>query len=384
MRIGVDIRCLLEAQPGGIPHYTRQLLRELLTVDQQNEYVLFANSWRRPPFTISQPGAKLLYFRWPNKLFNSCMAILKRPYLDRLVGGVDLLYLPNLNFINVSPVCPMVLTVHDLSFELFPRFLSRKRRLWHQLIRPRHLCHRAVHLIAVSEQTKRDLIDLYAIPEDKITVIYPGLDDTIAQSPSETEVASVKQRYQLVQPYFLSISYQEPRKNLVALLQAFDRLKEQTGLGYELVLIGAPAWKKNELRSAHRKLKHASAVRLLGYVSDRDKWSLLRGADIFIYPSVYEGFGFPPLEAIRSGVPVIASAAASLPEVLGAAAILVQPYNLAEMVEALRQVALDQTLRAYLIKKQRQILESYTWRRTAEQTLQLFNNLAQQRHANWP
>ncbi|MFA5107158.1 MAG: glycosyltransferase family 1 protein [Patescibacteria group bacterium] len=382
MRIGVDIRCLSEARPGGVPRYTRQLLEHLLRLDQQNEYILYSNSWARPRAAFPQTNTQLRQTRWPNKLYNSSLALLRRPQLDRVIGPVDLFFVPNINFVSLSKNCPFVLTVHDLSFEIYPRFLNIKRRLWHAGVSPRRLARRADKIIAVSEQTKKDLIDVYEIPAERIEVIYSGIDEECFHESAAAEIKAVLAAHQLTQPYFLSIGFLEPRKNLVTLLQAFDQFKERSTLPHTLFIVGAAGWQYSQLQKMIAQLKHGRDIRLLGYLSDREKRCLLRAADLFIYPSVYEGFGFPPLESVAVGTPVIAAAAPALPEVLRDSAILVQPYNVRELTEALLASAGNDKLRQLLLSHRQEVLKNYTWQQTAKKTLDLFTNLVNNAHRN--
>ena len=382
MRIGVDIRCLSEAQPGGVPRYTRQLLEHLLRLDHQNEYFLYSNSWARPRTAFPQVNAHVRQTRWPNKLYNSSLAWLRRPKLDRVIGPIDLFFVPNINFVSLTRTCPLVLTVHDLSFEVYPRFLNIKRRLWHAGVSPRRLARRADKIIAVSQQTKKDLIDVYGISAERIEVIYSGVDEECFQECTVAEVQAVLDAQQVTRPYFLSIGFLEPRKNLITLLQAFDQFKERSTLPHSLLIVGAAGWQYNQLQKMIAQLKHGRDIRLLGYLSDREKRCLLRAADLFIYPSVYEGFGFPPLESVAVGTPVIAAAAPALPEVLRDGSVLVQPYNVRELTEALLASAGNDKLRQLLLSHRQDILKNYTWQQTAEKTLDLFTNLVNHAHRN--
>lgn len=382
MRIGVDIRCLSEPRPGGVPRYTRQLLDHLLRLDRQNEYILFSNSWAHSPETYDQPNVQLRQMRWPNKLYNASLACFRRPWLDRAIGPIDLFFVPNINFVSLSRNCPLVLTFHDLSFEIYPHFLNLKRKLWHAGVSPRRLAQRADKIIAVSQQTKKDLIDLYKIPAERIEVIYSGIDEDCLNEITDDDIANTLHIHHVKQPYFLSISYLEPRKNLIALLRAFSQFKERTTLPHTLLIVGAAGWQYAQLQKLIKKMPAGRDIRILGYLSDRDKRSLLKAADLFIYPSVYEGFGFPPLESLAVGTPVVAAAAPALPEVLGDGAVLVQPYNVSELAEALLACASNQKLRQKLLSRRQDFLVKYSWRRTAEQTLELFSKTVQNAHRN--
>ena len=161
MRIGIDIRCLTEKYYSGISEYTYNLLNELLKIDQQNQYFLFYNASRSvtlPKFDY--PNVEYKKYNYPNKIFNLSMTFLKYPAIDRLIGGVDVFLTPGFLFSHLSKKCRKILIIHDLSFEIYPDFFTFKKRLWHKLIRPKLLCQKADWLIAVSQNTKNDLVNL--------------------------------------------------------------------------------------------------------------------------------------------------------------------------------------------------------------------------------
>ncbi len=375
MRIGVDIRSLAEAQPGGVTGYTRDILRHLLKIDQKNEYVLFSNSWARPKFKITGENVQTVVARWPNKLFNSSLALLNQPKLDKMVKPIDLFFVPNLNFVSFSENCPVVMTFHDLSFELYPEFLSRKRRLWHKCVAPKRLARQAQRIVAVSESTKNDLIDLYGLNSDKIDVVYSGVSDEWADAISGQEVEQAKESLEINQPYILSVSFLEPRKNIAALLRAFDQLKSRFHTPHQLIIVGHTSWDQKNLESIQKGLDHKDSIRFVGYLDVKQKNALLKGAEVFVYPSVYEGFGFPPLESILAGTPVIASAASSLPEVLGESAIYVQPYNVSELTQALSSLINEPELKAKLLNKRDLLKSKYSWEKAARETLKVFEKV---------
>ncbi|MDD5342390.1 MAG: glycosyltransferase family 1 protein [Patescibacteria group bacterium] len=377
MRIGIDIRSLAEPKPGGVTRYAEQLLRRLFELDKKNEYTLFLNAWAQTErVDFDYPNVNYKTTRWPNKLFNSSLVFLKRPALDSLIGRCDVFFAPNLNFLSLSPDCPLVLTIHDLSFELYPKFLSWKRRLWHRFISPRRLVERADGIIAVSESTKRDLVELYRVSADKIKVIYPGVDARKFNSVTGRDLASVREKYRLNQSFIFSLSFLEPRKNLMATLQAFDLFKEKYPRPLQLILAGQSSWQHSQLERLRLSLKNREDVRFIGYVSESEKVCLMKLAQVFVYPSVYEGFGFPPLESLMAGTPVIISASASLPEVVGEAGIMIQPYNVAELTEAMRQVLNSPGLKQRLMNHRQELAEKYSWAKTAERTLNLLETTA--------
>jgi glycosyltransferase involved in cell wall biosynthesis len=385
MRIGIDVRCLAEGKRTGVEEYVIGLLGELFNQDTENEYVLFFNARRYGiPEIVTQwadehPHVSVRAFRFPNKLLNLLFWYLSWPKLDRLVGGTDIFFLPNLNFAAVSRKTKLVVTAHDLSFELYPETFSWQRRFWHFLVDFRRLVRRADRIIAVSQSTKSDLSARYGIPASRITVIHSGIDPRFAPlSRNDESLLAVKERYQLPYRFILSLGTFEPRKNVVALVRAYEALmdlKDPVLSRYQLVLAGTRGWKCEDIYRTIEQSPYRSKIILTGFVDDRDKPALYNLAAVFAYPSIYEGFGFPPLEAMASGVPTIVSHSSSLPEVVGDAGIMIDPYRPDELFRALEETLRDQELLRSLRERGLARAAAFSWSRTAEQTLELFRLL---------
>ncbi|MFH1225997.1 MAG: glycosyltransferase family 1 protein [bacterium] len=373
MKIGVDIRSLMEQQYSGVAEYTLNLLRALLEIDKKNQYLFFYNSLRKvslPEF--KQKNVKLCGFRYPNKLFNLGLKISDRWQLDKMLGGVDVFWLPNPQFANLSDKCQKVITFHDLSFERFPEFFSFKRRRWHELVNFKKLARQASRIIAVSESTKRDLMEFYKINPPaggKINVIHSGLNDLFNQEIISKE--KVKERYNLPDRFILYLSTLEPRKNVIGLIDAFNLIKSQT----KLILAGGEGWLYGDIYRAVANSPKKGYIKFLGYVADEDRPALYSLAELFVFPSFYEGFGFPVLEAMACGTPVITSANSSLPEISGGAAILINPYNVGELASAIDQVLLSDELKNRLKEKGREQARKFRWDETARETLAVFENI---------
>ena len=383
MRIGIDVRCLAEGKRTGVEEYTLALLRGLFERDQENTYILFFNAWDKdvPDFrwALQYPNVVVKKFRFPNKLLNLSLWYLHFPKLDTLVGGTDIFFLPNLNFAAVSHRTKLVVTAHDLSFELFPETFSWKRRLWHFLINFRRLVHLADTIIAVSQSTKDDLMMQYGVASDRIRVIYSGIGDQFhVMSRNDNELVRVQKKYHLPYKFILSLATFEPRKNILSLIQAYEALQK---LGnplfdkYALVIAGTRGWKCNEIFAAIRRSPYKDKIIMPGFIADDDKAAVYNLASVFVYPSLYEGFGFPPLEAMACGVPVIVSHSSSLPEIVGSAGILIDPYQPEELFLALQQILLHQTLTDMLRQKSLSQAMQFSWSKTAEQTLDTFRSL---------
>ena len=385
MRIGIDVRCLAEGKRTGVEEYTLALLSGLFELDRENEYILFFNAWKKDvPDFVSECAARyqnvtLKAFRFPNKLLNLSLWYLHFPKLDRLIGGTDIFFLPNLNFASVSQKTKLVVTAHDLSFELFPETFSLKRRIWHFFINFKRLALSADKVIAVSHSTKDDLMTYYGVPEDRITVIESGIGGQFhAMSRNDTELIRVQEKYHLPYRFILSLATLEPRKNILALIQAYEALlslKHPALEKYSLVIAGTRGWKCEEIFDAIAHSPHQDKILLPGFIADEDKTALYNLSSVFVYPSLYEGFGFPPLEAMASGVPVIASHSSSLPEVVGDAGILIDPYQPDELLSALKQVLTDQSLIESMRAKSLERAKMFTWEQAIRSTHDIFRAL---------
>lgn len=373
MKIGIDIRSLAGGKQSGVEEYVRGLLREVFIAGKEHEFILFFNAWGKVEpdlaFVEGLPHVTLKRFRIPNKLLNFALWYLRYPKLDRLIGGVDVFFMPNMNFAAVSKAVKLIVTVHDLSFEWFPETFSWKQRLWHYMVNLRGLLRRADKVIAVSRSTATDVIKRYHLPEEKVEVILSGVNDMFHPlDRNDIRLIEVQKKYKLPYRFILSLGTLEPRKNLVSLVQAYE-VFHQTAVGeavkYELVIAGSPGWKCEELLATIRRSPVRHHIHLLGFVDEQDKAALYTLSSVFVYPSFYEGFGFPPLEALTCGIPVIASHSASLPEVVGNAGILIDPYRPDEILQALRQVLSDKGLSALLAERAKVQKELFSWERSA-------------------
>lgn len=359
MKIGIDIRCLAEGNRTGVEEYTIGFLKRLFEQDSENEYLLFINSFKKIKEDLSwldeYSNVEVRNFGFPNKLLNFAMWFLRWPKIDILLGGVDLFFAPNISFIALSKKCKFILTIHDLSFERFPEYFSRKRRLWHYIVNARLLCNRADKILAVSKSTMDDLMMIYGVQEKKIEVAYPNLD---IKSFTESNISGDKtlkmmRDYKLPDEFILFLGTIEPRKNITSLVKAFEHLKK-SGKGYEnlkLVIAGRMGWSFEKIVQAVEKSPNKKDILFTGFVNDADKAVLYKLAKIFVYPSFFEGFGFPPVEAMASGVPVITSNCSSIPEVVQDAAVLIDPYRPAEISLALKLLLEDKVLYNDFIKK---------------------------------
>lgn len=380
MRIGIDIRCLTDGKRTGVEEYTINLLENIFQLDKKNEYILFTNSYHDSYFDerifAHFKNVKVKRFHFPNKLLNFCFWYLNWPKVDKMLGGVELFFMPNINFIALSPKVKLVLTIHDLSFEIFPETFSFKRRAWHAFINPRKLARRADQIISVSDSTMHDAAERFNIHENKISRIYNGVSEEMTElDRNDPKLIEVKERYHLPFNFILYLGTVEPRKNIPAIIKAFDQLKRMNRAEtnkYKLVIAGGMGWKVEEILKCGRQAEFTDDIIFTSCITNEDKAAVYTLASLFVYPSFFEGFGIPVLEAMRCGVPVITSNNSSLPEVVGAGAIMVDPDKPDELFKAMKEVLLDRELMQHMqLQSPRQAIR-FNWRTAARETLEIF------------
>lgn len=369
MKIGIDIRCLMEKNYSGISEYTYNLLKHIFQTDVANQYILFYNSSKQPNVPdFNFPNVSFKEYKYPNKLFNLSLRFLKIAEIDKMIGGVDVFLIPNFLFLNLSKDCQKILIVHDLSFEIYPEFFTFKKRLWHHLIGPQQLCEQADTIIAISENTKNDIVKIFNIAPEKIKVIYPGIADDFFEPISDETKLKVSQKYNLPSNYILYLGNLEPRKNVETLLKAFEKLENSS---VHLVLAGSKAWKYQNINKLYHNSKAKNRIHFLGYVDSDDKPALYSLAQAFIYPSIYEGFGLPPLEAAACGTPVITSFNSSLVEAVGESGLLVDPNNYNELAKVIDNLLADQKLQELLSTKGKLNTQNFRWNKASNEVLNL-------------
>ncbi|MBU2025677.1 MAG: glycosyltransferase family 1 protein [Patescibacteria group bacterium] len=370
IRIGIDTRALSESKRSGVEEYTENLLDSLFQIDQKNRYILFYNSFKKnlPAPLIhfeKYPNVFLRRFRLPNKLLNFMLWYLKFPKIDKLLK-TKILYSPNLIFTAISSRCRHLLTIHDLSFERHPEFFNRYRRFWHWLVNPRKLTKRAFRIITVSCSTKEDLINLYHCPPSKIKRVYPGIAAKLKPADTRSsEFLKIARKYQLPQKYILALSTLEPRKNIDSIIIAYNHLRQTRKITHKLVIAGGQGWLFEKTKDLIKNSRRRQDIILVGEVENKDRQYIYSAADLFVYPSFYEGFGFPPVEALACGTTVICSHISSLPEAVGDSALLVNPYNRNELAWAMERGLKDRKLKKILKISGRKQAKKFNWNKTA-------------------
>lgn len=372
MKIGIDIRTLMDRHYSGVPEYSLNIIKNLIKIDRENEYILFFNSFKDISMDIPEflaPNVSIVRTKYPNKLFSLSMKIFKYPKLDKLCK-VDVFFMPHMNFASFSADAKKVITIHDLSFLRYPEFFSFKKNIWHRLVDIKKDLKSFDKIIAISENTKDDIVELCSVAEEKIEVISSGIADDFKVFPKdEPKLKIVKEKYKLPDKFIFSLGNIEPRKNIEGIISAFELMQnkgEQSDC--HLVFAGAFGWKYKKIIKKWEKSAYKNKIHFLGFIDREDKPYLYNLASIFVYPSFYEGFGFPPLEAFASGLACISSANSSLSEVTKDAALLVDPYNTELLASTINSLLGSPKLRQNCINKGLKIVDTYKWDRSARET----------------
>ncbi|TSD02272.1 MAG: Uncharacterized protein Athens071425_65 [Parcubacteria group bacterium Athens0714_25] len=387
MKIGIDARCFSRGRVSGVEEYTMRILEELFSRDKKNKYVLFFNSWKKPVvdfgWTKKYPNVRLEIFRFPNKLINFLLWYFRWPKIDRFLGGVDIFFMPNMIFSAVSKKAKTLLTVHDLSFEYYPETFSIVRRMWHGFINLRAIAEEANQIVAISQSTEEDLRGIYGVKKDKIKIIPSAVSDKFFQmNRNDWKLIEVKEKYKLPFKFILFLGTIEPRKNISAIVTAYNQLREDSAekFGeYKLVIAGVEGWKAKDIFRTIRMSKFRKDIILTGFIEDDDKPALYNLSSIFVYPSLFEGFGFPPLEAAKCGTPVIVSNNSSFPEIIGSGGIMIDPHKPDEICLAMREILASRDLQENLRQKGLRQAMRFDWKQTAESFLKLIKKLETER-----
>jgi glycosyltransferase involved in cell wall biosynthesis len=369
LRIAIDARKLRDY---GIGTYVRNLLRHLSRLDQTTEYVVLCREKDQEVVQELGENFRAVSESSPGYSVREQVTVPRDLRRER----ADLFHSPHYVMPPLTP-CKSVVTIHDCIHLRFPQYLPN--RLGYAYARSflwtaTHLSNR---VMTVSEASKRDILEYFRVPPQKIDVIYNGIDERFGQPPAEEDVVRVRERYQLDGPFVLYAGNIKPHKNLGRLIEAFHLLRTGGG-GFDqvkLVIIGDEIAKYAALRHAVHRHKLHKHVRFFGFVPSRTLAILYRLADVFVFPSLYEGFGLPPLEAMASGTPVITSNVSSLPEVVGDAAILIDPLQPEAIADALRRVLGDAALREDLRQRGLERARHFSWERSIHRVREIYGEV---------
>lgn len=362
MRIAIRVSEL--ANPlTGIPRYVHELVRRLPDVGRGHDFLLYSHRRLDPALDLPYP---VRYVRRPLARAQAWYQLGVPVALHR--DGVDLFHDPVAN-VPVLGTTPLVITVPDLSAFTHARMHRSRLVLSSQLLRL--AVRRARRIIAISDATRTEIEHRFPAAASKVRVVHLAADPRF-EPVAATDMDRVRDTYDLPRRFVLFVGTIEPRKNLARLLDAFERIQEQ--VPHTLAIAGGKGWKDGSIRARLQRLADAGRARSVGFVADADLPALYSAAEAFAFPSVYEGFGLPVVEAMGCGTPVLTSSVSSLPEIAGDAALLVDPFSVDDIATALRRLCLDADLRAHLRAAGLARARSFSWERTAEQTIAVYED----------
>jgi glycosyltransferase involved in cell wall biosynthesis len=371
MRVAIDARKLHDF---GIGTYTRNLLRHLARIDRTNEYVLLCQQADLDIATRLGANFRTILEPSPNYSVREQIHV---PWVLRRERP-DVFHTPHY-VLPPAVRCRSIVTIHDCIHIMFPQYLPNRMAYAYAKASMWSAARQSNRILTVSEASKRDIIQLFNVPAEKIVVVHNAIDERFRVAPTEEAVARVRERYQLDQRFILYVGNIKPHKNLVRVIEAFAELRKRGFDDLTLLIIGDEISKLPALRRAVHGYKLHKYVRFLGFLPDEVLAVLYRLAAVFVFPSLYEGFGLPPLEAMASGTPVVTSNLSSLPEVTGDAAVLVDPYDVDSIRAGIEHVLTDPGLSDRLRVKGVARSRDFSWEASVARTQQIYLVVAQGR-----
>jgi glycosyltransferase involved in cell wall biosynthesis len=377
VKICIDARNMVfEGKWAGTTFYTLRLIEHLRAVDPSSTITLYFNFFRgrlhqRVP-VLHSLDVRTRVLRLPRKYADPLCDDLHFP-IDLLTGRFDILHGPAYELLHQRRGRSVV-TIHDLSFHHFPEWLGAGWRD-HFIKDVRSAIRRADLFITVSEFIRDEMVEHLGVAEDRIVPIHHGVEPRFTVEGEDDERDILKNRHDLPDLYLLSVATQEPKKNIPGLLRAYRILLDRIPGAPRLVLVGKRGWGPGSLEEETSKLGLQNKVVFLGYISTEDLPGLYRHAELFLFPSLYEGFGMPLLEAMASGCPVVASRISAIPEVTGDAGVLIDPHDPEEISGAIADLLLDDERRRDLSRRGIERAARFTWEETARKTLETYRRL---------
>ena len=371
MRIAIDAHAV-GAKLGGNESYAVNLIEALAQIDSANHYTIYITT---------DEARERFHGRWPNFKVRATLPhtpLIRIPLTlsaELRKNPVDVLHVQ----FTAPPFCPcpVVVSIHDLSFEHLPETFKRRSRTQLRLT-VRHSARRAARIISLSEHGRRDIIETYGITAERVSAIPLAAPSNFGPVHDNRELQRVRHNYGIDGDYILSVGSIQPRKNLARLVKAYASLRGNKSADKlpKLVLVGKCGWLYDETLRTLEETGVKDSVVLTGYVPQADLPALYSGALCFVYPSYFEGFGLPPLEAMKCGAPVIVGNKTSLPEVVGDAALAVDPFDVEAIASAMKKVIESSALRNELSIKGQTRAEAFDWRETARKTLAIYEEVA--------
>jgi glycosyltransferase involved in cell wall biosynthesis len=383
MKILIDVRCLSKGKTSGIEEYTRLLVGHILKHDTENRYQLFYNGFKKAPLPadwLTKANVSVMDWRIPNKLLDFSLKFFGLPKIDSFAGP-DVIFSPHFNLIRAGRDTKRVITFHDLSFAHFPEFYPLRKRFWHWQQDYARQAEKADAIIAVSDFTGHDLVETLKIDPKKVRVIYAGIDPYLGIMKKE-ELDEFRRKKTIDFPFLLYVGTIEPRKNIRAIVKAFNELKkDDRRKNLKLLVVGEKGWLFGDTLEEAAASPFSEDIVFWGKATAEELRALYNLASVFVYPSFFEGFGFPPLEAQTCGVPVVASNRSSLPEILGCSALLVDPWRPYEIKAAVEAFLDDAALRDEFVSRGFTNIKRFSWDTMVKDLISVFHSLEAQKNA---
>ncbi|MEW6407201.1 MAG: glycosyltransferase family 1 protein [Patescibacteria group bacterium] len=371
MLIGIDASRANRALKSGTEWYSYYLILELAKIDRKNRYFLYTPEKLRGELTNLPKNFEEKILSWPPKK----LWTMARLSFEMLIAPLDLLFVPAHIIPIISPKNTLT-AIHDLGFLRYPQFYSKKELKYHRF-GLRQAIKKAIKIITISEFSKKELIELCCMPSEKIEVIYLGFSPKYKQILDRQKTETILEKYHIPKniPYILYIGRLEYKKNTPRLISAFAKFKKlNPELRHKLVLVGSFGVGKEEVFKNIKKYNLEKEVIMPGWIIEDDLSYILSGASLFVFPSLYEGFGIPILEAMAACVPVCAAARASIPEVAGRAALFFDPENEEEMAKSIEKILKNLNLQKELKEKGKKRASAFSWEKCARRTLKVLES----------
>ncbi len=368
MKIGLSAEWI-GTRAGGPEVYSSNLIHALSMIDHENQYSVYLSE-KGPLKDYSGKGPNVI----PRLMWGKSRWVVlpfSQP-LEMMLHPVDLFHATSV----APPFCPapFVLTVTELGFERHPEFFPRMMNLRLSKLSSWG-ARRAKRILSISEYTKNDLVEIYKIDPEKIIVTYCGVSERFRPLRDRSKIERVLEKYGIPSEYILYVGKLEARKNVARLLRAYHQLRQETRCPHKLVLVGNRSYLYSDIFETVDDLALQEDVWVLENIPRGELPAFYNGASLFVFPSLLEAFGLPPVEAMACGIPVVVSNTTSLPEIAGDAAFLVDPYSVPSIAEGMQEVLMDEKLRESLVEKGFRRANEFTWKKTAERTLEVYRTV---------